>query len=165
MSGDRDELVAEVNRIYWETDTPVTEMAEQLGISRRTIYDMLKPTSAAESCPVCGGDLVYPNRSARMGGEAVCSVCGRTHDVTLLHEISAAGAAAGTGKRAGAARGTGGAVRERAVSAGPERARAAAARAEAAPHRPSPTLTTLLLGGLLLALVMAILMPARRRRR
>jgi hypothetical protein len=165
MSDEREELVAEVNRLYWETDIPVTRMAEELGISRRTIYDMLIPSPAGENCPECGGDLVYPNRSARLSGEATCERCGRTQDVTLLHEISAA-------------RGT---AREEAVPAAPAppvstrvapRVRRAVAErplgrvaefVEA--HRPAPALIVLFLSGALIAAVATLLVPGRRRRR
>jgi hypothetical protein len=164
MPSDRDALVAEVNRLYWETELPVTEMAERLGISRRTIYDMLIPTPAHERCPECGGALVYPNRSARMAGEAVCSACGRTQDVTLLQEL------AGEARPPAAQRPTGVAVRG---PVGMElRRRVGGAVAErpptgmaVMPRRPSPALITLLLGTLLVALVTALLVPARRRRR
>ncbi len=156
MAKDREELVAEVNRLYWETETPVTEMAEELGISRRTIYDMLVPAPAAESCPECGGDLVYPNRSARLSGEAVCSVCGRTQDVTLLHELSAAAGAAGAAGTGLAARGRG------AVAARP---RGAVTRAEPGAFALPPAIAVLVLAGVLVAVLAALLAPARRRRR
>lgn len=155
MSGDRAELVAKVNRIYWETDTPVTEMAEQLGISRRTIYDMLRPAPAHERCPVCGGELVYSNRSARLAGEAVCSNCGRSQDITLLHELTA------TATTEPGARGE---ARTGMALALP----APTALRRAMPHAsrfPLPPIPALLLGGAAVALLAALLVPARRQRR
>jgi|GEM_PF-1041194 len=155
MTGDRSELVARVNRIYWETDTPVTEMAEQLGISRRTIYDMIEPVPADERCPVCGGELVFPNRSARLAGEAVCRVCGRTQDITLLRELAAT-AAMERARREPERPGTALAPRppnllQRAVPA--------------LPRLPVPTVTALLLGAAVAALLVALLVPGRRQRR
>lgn len=165
MPDDREKLVAEVNRLYWDTDIPVTEMAEKLGISRRTIYDMLIPTAAHESCPECGGALVYPNRSARLSGEATCSVCGRQQDVTLLHEISAAADATGVAHEG--APGSPSAATlpaKRSESAVARRSRTALA-AEAMPRRPSSVLAALLLGGALIAVVAALLAPGQRRGR
>jgi hypothetical protein len=90
MARDRDERAAEVNRLYWETDTPVAEIAERLGISRRALYDLLVPAETGVACPECGGELVYTNRSARMAGEAVCRVCGTPQDLLLLEELTGA---------------------------------------------------------------------------
>lgn len=155
MTVDRSELVARVNRIYWETDTPVTEMAEQLGISRRTIYDMIEPVSAQERCPVCGGELVFSNRSARMAGEAVCSNCGRSQDITLLRELSAAAAAEPERHEEGRP-GTALAARPPTMLQRPT---------PPAPRLPAPTWTTVLLGGAIVAMLAALLIPGRRQRR
>src|SRR5690625_7981203 len=91
MPDAREGLVAEVNRTYWDTEKPVTQIAAELGISRRTIYDMLIPEPTGERCPTCGGELAYPNRSARLAGEGVCPTCGQTNDLTLLREAARAG--------------------------------------------------------------------------
>jgi len=88
MPDAREGLVAEVNRTYWDTEKPVTQIAAELGISRRTIYDMLIPEPTGERCPTCGDELAYPNRSARLAGEGVCPTCGQTHDLTLLRELA-----------------------------------------------------------------------------
>lgn len=158
MAGDREALVAEVNRIYWETEMPVTEMAEKLGISRRTIYDMLKPFPAGERCTECGGgELVYPNRSARLAEEAVCSACGRTQDVTLLRELSARATppARVPGEAVTTTRGAEVTRRDREVELevrGPT------------PRRPSPALAAVLMAGLIIAVAAALLTPRRRNR-
>ena len=90
MARDRDERAAEANRLYWETTTPVAEIAERLGISRRGLYDLLLPAETGVACPECGGELVYTNRSARMAGEAVCRSCGTPQDLLLLEELTGA---------------------------------------------------------------------------
>lgn len=174
MAGDRAELVAEVNRLYWETDQPVTEMAERLGISRRTIYDMIEPLPVAEPCPECGGPMTYASRSARLSGEALCGLCGRTQDLTLLRELSSAARAAPPARRAPPAAPTRSAPPAVMPPTQRERAAAVATRPQGAlaatrpvPNRPSPALTTLLVGTLLLIVLAALLFPgpARRRRR
>jgi hypothetical protein len=66
---------AEANRLYWETDDSVAEIAERLEISRRALYDAIEPLPTGTSCPTCGGPLVFDNRSARTAGEANCPVC------------------------------------------------------------------------------------------
>jgi hypothetical protein len=75
MSSDP-EVTGEANRLYWETDTSVAGIAEQLHLSRRALYDVLRPGAAGVKCAVCGGDMVFENRSARSAGQPVCSVCG-----------------------------------------------------------------------------------------
>lgn len=155
MTEDRSELVARVNRIYWETDTPVTAMAEELGISRRTIYDMIEPVPADERCPDCGGELAFPNRSARMAGEAVCQQCGRQHDVHLLRELAAAAAEDQERHEV-----------ERPGAALVARSQTMLQRAfPALPQLPMTTWAAILLGGAIVALAAALLMPRRRHRR
>lgn len=66
---------AEANRLYWDTDETVNSIANRLELSRRALYDAIQPVPAGRDCPVCGGDLVYENRSARTADEAVCPQC------------------------------------------------------------------------------------------
>lgn len=155
MTDDRSKLAARVNRIYWETDTPVTEMAEELGISRRSIYDMLEPATAHERCPVCGGELTYANRSARMAGEAVCRECGHVQDLTLLRELAAAEAAERSG--GGEPMSTGTALVPRSVVT-------LQRRLPPSPHISRPALAAFILGSVAAALLAALLVPRRRRR-
>jgi hypothetical protein len=75
MSSDPD-LTAEANRLYWDTDTSVAGIAEQLHLSRRALYDVLRPGPAGVKCSVCGGEMIFENRSARSAGQPICSLCG-----------------------------------------------------------------------------------------
>lgn len=68
--------VAEANRLYWESQTPIAEIAERLDLSRRALYDAVEPASAGIRCTRCGGEMQYSNRSARKGGYAACASCG-----------------------------------------------------------------------------------------
>ena len=67
---------AEVNRLYWETEVPVAEIAQRLDISRRALYDSIRPVPATGQCSVCGGELEFANRSTRAQGIATCRSCG-----------------------------------------------------------------------------------------
>jgi hypothetical protein len=69
---------AEANRLYWETDTPVADIAERLDISRRALYDAIEPRPAGTACPDCGAPLVLRNRTAAERGEAECPECDAT---------------------------------------------------------------------------------------
>ncbi len=68
--------VAEANELYWDSDTPIAEIAERLDLSRRALYDAVQPLSAGERCGRCGGDLLFANRSSRKSGFATCAECG-----------------------------------------------------------------------------------------
>ena len=71
----------ELNRLYWETDASVSEIADQLDISRRTLYDGIEPRPAGERCPECGAPLGFRNRTALENGEAECPACGYETEV------------------------------------------------------------------------------------
>lgn len=73
---DEERLIREVNRLYWETDASVGDIADRLDISRRALYDAIQPAPAPVPCPECGGPLGYRNRTAREQGDAECGGCG-----------------------------------------------------------------------------------------
>jgi hypothetical protein len=70
-----DTIAAEANRLYWETETSVADIAQQLELSRRALYDTVDPLPTSSSCTVCGSPLVFENRSARNAGRETCPVC------------------------------------------------------------------------------------------
>ncbi|HEX2166273.1 MAG TPA: hypothetical protein VHG09_03445 [Longimicrobiales bacterium] len=70
-----DTIAAEANRLYWESDTSVAEIAQQLELSRRALYDSVDPLPTNASCEVCGTPLVFENRSARNAGVETCPAC------------------------------------------------------------------------------------------
>lgn len=82
-------LSAEVNRLYWESDASVAEIADRLGISRRALYQALKSLPAGVRCPECGADLVFANRSSRSAGAATCPACALEEDIALLRGLTA----------------------------------------------------------------------------
>lgn len=65
----------EANRLYWQTDASVGAIAEQLGLSRRALYELLDAAPADGACPECGGPLTFGNRLARSTGDAYCAAC------------------------------------------------------------------------------------------
>jgi len=91
----------EANRLYWETDEPVTELADRLGVSRGTLYNHVQPLPAGAECQACGGPLQYPNRSARDSGTAQCAECEEEQQLGPPGdgESEAAGAAGSGGRQ------------------------------------------------------------------
>lgn len=83
---------AELNRLYWETDASVSEIADQLDISRRALYDGIEPRPAGHRCPECGAPLGFRNRTALENQEAECPAC---QFATELDEAAAEAAAEG----------------------------------------------------------------------
>lgn len=67
-----------VNRLYWESDETVADVAKQLEMSQSTLYAAVEPRPAGVVCSRCGAPTHYLNRSGRAAGEAVCSACGAT---------------------------------------------------------------------------------------
>lgn len=65
----------QANRLYWETDAPVADIAEELDVSRRMLYDLIAPRPAHSPCPECGAPLVYRNRTALDRRHAECPEC------------------------------------------------------------------------------------------
>jgi hypothetical protein len=89
MDDAAEKLIREVNRLYWTTALPVTELADRLAISRRGLYAMLAPEPAGKRCPECGAHLGFRNRSARTAGEAECTECGLEVDATVFRDLPA----------------------------------------------------------------------------
>ncbi len=79
----------EANRLYWETDVPVADIATRLDLSRRGLYDAVHPVEAGFDCEECGDGLQYENRSARRQGNATCPACGATRSITEEPEAPA----------------------------------------------------------------------------
>lgn len=80
---------AEANRLYWESDESVAAIADRLDISRRALYDVLRPRPAGVPCPACDTELVYENRMGRSAGEVQCPECGTEADIAALRESTA----------------------------------------------------------------------------
>lgn len=74
---DRD-TAAEANRLYWESEDSVAEIADRLELSRRALYELVEPLPTGTSCETCGGPLTFENRSARTAGDAFCAICAAT---------------------------------------------------------------------------------------
>lgn len=80
----------EANRLYWQTNRSVADIAEELSVSRRALYELITPESAEMQCGSCGGDVVYSNRSAKSSHTGRCNQCGTEcdtiNDVTDMSE-------------------------------------------------------------------------------
>ncbi|MEX0843556.1 MAG: hypothetical protein WD960_16260 [Gemmatimonadota bacterium] len=77
MTQQDDQLARKASDRYWSTDESVSQLAEDLGISKGRLYDVILPLGLEGGCPECGGGPVgYANRTARDRDEATCPYCG-----------------------------------------------------------------------------------------
>jgi hypothetical protein len=70
-----EQVRSEADRLYWETETPVAEIADRLDLSRRALYDAIQPRPVGLACATCGEGLVFRNRSAAERHQAECPGC------------------------------------------------------------------------------------------
>lgn len=80
----------DANQLYWETDASVAEIADQLTISRRALYDAIEPRPAGVTCTQCEAGLVFRNRTAAERRRAECLEC----EIEVALETVVGGAAA-----------------------------------------------------------------------
>ncbi|MGH7459259.1 MAG: hypothetical protein ACREKN_09315 [Longimicrobiaceae bacterium] len=83
----------DLNRLYWETDKTVSELIDELRVSRNALYGAIEPLPAGAPCPDCGRETFFSNRSDRSASRANCSECGRVIAVSAAE----AGTRAGSG--------------------------------------------------------------------
>lgn len=69
------QAIDEANRLYWDSDVSVADIADRLGWSRRALYDAIEPLPTDASCDQCGAPLVFLNRSARSSATTTCVSC------------------------------------------------------------------------------------------
>lgn len=74
------------NRLYWESESSVNDIAESMDISKGALYGMVRPLSAGIACPECGDEMEYPNRTARDKGFVHCPTCGLEEDEEVVVE-------------------------------------------------------------------------------
>lgn len=77
-------LAEEVNRRYWDTGQSVNQIADELGISKGQLYELLNVMPAGVRCPRCSGELGYPNRTAREKNFVTCVTCGFEEELEAL---------------------------------------------------------------------------------
>src|SRR5690606_39156419 len=69
------QAVDEANRLYWETDASVAEIADRLGWSRRATYEPFRPLPAVAASVGCGSTLVFVSRSGRSAATSTWMTC------------------------------------------------------------------------------------------
>lgn len=143
-SGDDAQLRERANALYWDSDESVNQIAEDVGVSKGTLYNLVDPLAAGVPCPRCATEMEYPNRTARQKGLLVCPACGLEAEEEEVRD----------GRRGGGKRG-GGAVIVTPGSRGSGRSEGSGGPGEGLDERERLVIGTALLGaaaGLALAL-------------
>ena len=70
------EIAAHANELYWGSDRSVNHIAEELDLSKGALYTALTVLSSGRSCPLCGDEVGWPNRTARDQDKLHCESCG-----------------------------------------------------------------------------------------
>ncbi len=77
------------NVLYWESDSSVNDIADDLDLSKGTLYGLIRPLPADVECPECGAELEYANRTARDKAFVSCSSCGFEEEEELVRQAAA----------------------------------------------------------------------------
>ncbi len=145
------EAVERANELYWHSDRSVNQIADELDLSKGALYGIIEPEAAGLSCPLCGSEVAYANRTAKERGSLECAACSwdGSADETMSYDTPAV-------------RGGNGAALPADPHAASERARVP--DAVPPPPRIAPPMSTIAGGALLGAAVgLALVLWARRR--
>ncbi len=71
-----EEQARRANELYWESETSVNRIADELGLSKGSLYAAIEPLASESMCPLCQEPLVYANRTALDKGHLQCVGCG-----------------------------------------------------------------------------------------
>ena len=52
------------NELYWDSEKSVNQIADELDLSKGALYGLIRPLPAGVGCPLCGDEVVSPNRTA-----------------------------------------------------------------------------------------------------
>lgn len=63
------------NELYWRSERSVNQIADDLDLSKGALYAMIDPLATGLGCPLCGSEVVYPNRTAKERDRLDCPTC------------------------------------------------------------------------------------------
>lgn len=83
---DETERAVRANRLYWGSDQSVNRIADELGLSKGSLYEIVQALPSELPCPQCGAEMAYPNRTAREKGFLTCTACGHEEEESGVRE-------------------------------------------------------------------------------
>ena len=90
-----DPRVQRANALYWESQLSVSQIADEMDLSKGMLYEFLQPIGAELPCPHCSSQMGYANRTARERGFLRCLSCDFAQDEAQLRSELQDAAAAG----------------------------------------------------------------------
>lgn len=90
-----DPLAKRANSLYWDSDASVNDIADDLDLSKGSLYALIEPRGSSLACPDCGSELEYPNRTARERGFLTCGSCGLEEEEEVIRALAGDGAPVG----------------------------------------------------------------------
>jgi hypothetical protein len=82
------QLAERANALYWESEGSVNDIAEELDLSKGSLYNLVEPKGAGLACPECAAELEYPNRTARDKGFVTCPACGLEEEEEVVRGLA-----------------------------------------------------------------------------
>lgn len=70
-----DKTLEAANELYWGSEKSVNQIADELDLSKGALYGLIRPLPAGVGCPLCGDEVVSPNRTAHDKGVLSCPSC------------------------------------------------------------------------------------------
>jgi len=70
------ETEGRANELYWSSRWSVNQIAEELDLSKGTLYGIIRPLPSGLTCPACTQETVYSNRTAKEHSLLACPSCG-----------------------------------------------------------------------------------------
>ena len=69
------EAIERANELYWHSSRSVNKIADELDLSKGALYGIIVPLSTGLGCPLCGDEVVFPNRTAKDRELLDCPTC------------------------------------------------------------------------------------------
>lgn len=69
------DMAHRVSTLYWNSERSVNSIAEELGLSKGRLYELIRPLAVGGKCPDCHSELVFENRTARDREDSICLGC------------------------------------------------------------------------------------------
>ena len=79
-------LKRRANELYWSSDESVNRIAEELDLSKGSLYNLVEPLPAGLPCPRCSTEMEYPNRTAQEKGFLTCPACDLEEDESEVRD-------------------------------------------------------------------------------
>lgn len=82
------QLADRANARYWDSEASVNDIADELDLSKGSLYGLVRPRGSGLECPECGAELEYPNRTARDKGFLTCPGCGLEEEEEVIRGLA-----------------------------------------------------------------------------